>query len=158
MELEKKKFMLEAIRLSMEKMKEGLGGPFGAVVVKEGKIVGRGYNQVTSLNDPSAHAEILAIRDACKNLNTYHLKGCELYTSCEPCPMCMGAVYWARLEKVYYGNSNQDAEAAGFIDKFILDEFCLPPEKRSIDMHQLMNTEAKEAFIRWNVKHDKKEY
>lgn len=150
--------MQEAIRLSIDKMEDGLGGPFGAVVVKDGTIVGRGYNQVTSLNDPSAHAEILAIRDACKNLNSYHLKGCELYTSCEPCPMCMGAVYWARLEKVYYGNSNQDAESAGFIDKFILDEFCLPPEKRSIDMQQMMNAEAKEAFNRWNQKQDKKVY
>lgn len=142
----------------MDKMEAGLGGPFGAVVAKDGKIVGKGYNQVTSLNDPSAHAEIIAIRDACKNMNTYHLRGCELYTSCEPCPMCMGAIYWARLDKIYYGNSNQDAEAAGFIDKFILEEFCVPPDKRKISMQQMMQNEAKEAFDRWINKKDKKEY
>lgn len=150
--------MHEAIRLSMNKMEKGLGGPFGAIVVKEGKIVGKGYNQVTSLNDPSAHAEIVAIRDACENLNTYHLENCELYSSCEPCPMCMGAIYWARIEKVFYGNSNHDANKAGFIDKFILDEFCLPPDKRKIAMQQMMQTQAKEAFVKWLEKEDKKEY
>jgi len=150
--------MQEAIRLSMDKMEKGLGGPFGAVVVKEGKIVGKGYNQVTSLNDPSAHAEIIAIRDACKNLNTYQLNNCELYTSCEPCPMCMGAIYWARIEKVFYGNSNSDANEAGFIDKFILDEFCVPPDKRKISMQQMMQHQAKEAFDKWINKIDKKEY
>lgn len=152
------KFMDEAIRLSMEKMEKGLGGPFGAVVVKNGEIIGRGFNQVTSLNDPSAHAEIVAIREACKYLNTYHLSGCQLYTSCEPCPMCMGAVYWAKIDKVYFGNSNKDAEAAGFIDKFILDEFCIPPGKRKIEMQQLMRNDAIVAFENWINKEDKKEY
>jgi tRNA(Arg) A34 adenosine deaminase TadA len=151
-------WMREAISLSIDKLNEGLGGPFGAVVVQGDKIIGRGYNQVTALNDPSAHAEIVAIRQACDHLNHYHLEGCHLYTSCEPCPMCMGAIYWAHIEKVYYGNSNEDAAKAGFIDKFILEEFCKTPQNRQIEMNQMLPNEAIKAFNIWNNKKDKKEY
>ena len=154
----KYEFMGEAIRLSIEKMEEGLGGPFGAVIVKDNQVIASGYNQVTSVNDPTAHAEIMAIREACLKLNTHDLTGCEIYTSCEPCPMCMGAIYWARLDKVYYGNSNKDAEEAGFIDKFILDELNLPPEKRKMPMEQLMRDEAIKSFEKWRSMNNKKEY
>jgi len=109
-------FLREAIRLSLEKMEAGDGGPFGAVVVQNGRIVVRGWNRVTSTNDPTAHAEIVAIRDACANLNTFSLAGCQIYTSCEPCPMCFAAIYWSRLERIYYAATGQDAEAAGFDD------------------------------------------
>src|ERR1700761_2068275 len=127
----KEKWMRAAIRLSRTKMKAGFGGPFGAVVVRKGKVVGRGWNQVTSTNDPTAHAEVVAIRDACKRLKTFQLDDCDLYTSCEPCPMCLSAIYWARIPAVYYGNTRQDAAAIGFDDDFIYQQIPLPPEKRA---------------------------
>ena len=122
----KEEFMREAIRLSVEKMQAGLGGPFGAVVVRNGEIIARGYNNVLTSNDPTAHAEVDAIRKACAALGTFQLQDCELYTSCEPCPMCLGAIYWARPKVVYYGNTKEDAAAIGFDDQFIYDEINLP--------------------------------
>src|SRR5476649_1117066 len=128
----KNSFMREAIRISIQKMRRGFGGPFGAVVVRNGRIVGRGWNQVTSTNDPTAHAEVTAIRDACRRLKTFQLTDCELYTSCEPCPMCLSAMYWARLKRVYYGNTRKDAAAIEFDDDFIYQQVPLPIEKRSL--------------------------
>ena len=151
-------FMREAIRLSREYMEQGLGGPFGCVVVKDGKIVGRGWNKVTSSNDPTAHAEVSAIRDACAHLGSFQLSGCTVYTSCEPCPMCLGALYWARPDKVYYGNSKTDAAAIGFDDSFIYEELQLPLPKRSMPLEPLLAKEAKLVFDAWAEKEDKIEY
>jgi tRNA(Arg) A34 adenosine deaminase TadA len=150
--------MREAIALSQESVRSGKGGPFGAVIVKEGKIIAQAHNQVTSTNDPTAHAEIVAIREACRSLQTFHLKGCELYTSCEPCPMCLGAIYWARLEKVYYANTKADAAQIGFDDQFIYDELNLPLAQRHLPMIQLMRQQALLAFQEWAEKTDKLEY
>ena len=150
--------MQRAIELSEMGMQTGSGGPFGCVVVKNGKIVGEGFNQVTSTNDPTAHAEVVAIRNACKNLNTFQLEGCEIYTSCEPCPMCLGAIYWARPEKIYYANSREDAKAIGFDDSFIYDEIPLAMHQRKIPMINLNNQEAKLVFNKWQNKVDKTEY
>ena len=127
-----KKFMMEAIELAKKNLLNGEGGPFGAVVVKDDKIVGRGYNRVVSTNDPSAHAEVNAIRDACNNLNTFHLEGCEIYTSCEPCPMCLGTIYWSRITKIYYAADRNHAMTAGFDDSFIYDEINIEPDQRNI--------------------------
>src|SRR5215510_11805516 len=138
----KSKFMREAIRLSFHMMRRNKGGPFGAVVVKGAKIVGRGHNQVTSSNDPTAHAEIVAIRDACRRLRTFDLNGCDLYTSCEPCPMCLSAIYWARLRRVYFGNNRRDAARIGFDDEWIYREVALPLRRRHIPMQPLMRKEA----------------
>ncbi len=151
-------FMEEAIRLSIEKMENGLGGPFGAVVVKDGKIIGRGFNMVTSSNDPTAHAEIVAIREACKNLGSFQLTGCAIYTSCEPCPMCLGAIYWARPEIVYFGNTKEDAREIGFDDFFIYEELEKSPQDRKIPMVSFMREKAQEAFQRWKEKEDKIPY
>lgn len=151
-------FMREAIRLSIEKMQAGFGGPFGAVVVRNGEIIARGYNNVTSSNDPTAHAEVDAIRKACAALNTYQLTDCELYTSCEPCPMCLGAIYWARPRAVYFANTKQDAAQAGFDDQFIYDELAIPLENRSIPMQQLLRHEAQTAFQQWTEKTDRTAY
>jgi tRNA(Arg) A34 adenosine deaminase TadA len=148
-------FMGKAIDLSRKMMRAGKGGPFGAVVVCNGKIVARGYNQVTSTNDPTAHAEITAIREACKKLKTFQLDDCELYTSCEPCPMCLSAIYWARIKKIYFGNTRQDAAAIGFDDDFIYQEIPLPIKERKIPMKQLMRKDAKAAFDEWQAKVDK---
>src|ERR1700742_2820488 len=137
----KKKFMGEAIRISVQMMRRGQGGPFGAVVVRNGKIVGRGWNQVTSTNDPTAHAEIVAIRDACKRLKTFQLDDCELYTSCEPCPMCLSAIYWARFKRVFYANTRKDAAKILFDDDFLYREVSLPIRKRSIPMKQFLREE-----------------
>ena len=134
--------MREAIRLSLAKMRANQGGPFGAVVIRNGKIVGRGWNRVTSTNDPTAHAEIVAIRDACKRLKGFELDGCELYTSCEPCPMCLTAIYWARFKHVYYGNTCKDASKIAFDDDFIYREVKLPVSRRKIPMRQLLRSEA----------------
>jgi guanine deaminase len=150
--------MNEAIRLSFETMRNNTGGPFGAVVVKDGKVIARGYNKVVSTNDPTAHAEVVAIREACKVLNTFQLDGCEIYTSCEPCPMCMSAIYWARPDKVYYANSKEDAAGIGFDDNFIYEELALPYEKRKIALIRMTNKEALEAFKEWASKTDKTEY
>lgn len=154
----KKKFMREAIRLSIIMMRRGVGGPFGAVVVKGNRIVGRGCNQVTSHNDPTAHAEIVAIRDACRRLKTFQLDDCDLYTSCEPCPMCLSAMYWARLRSVYYGNTRKDAAKIAFDDDFIYREVALPIRKRKLVMKQLMRKEALAAFVEWENKKDKVRY
>lgn len=148
-------FMKEAIRLSLENMEKNAGGPFGAVIVKNGEIVGRGRNKVTSTNDPTAHAEMVAIRDACQNLGTFQLDGCELYTSCEPCPMCLGAIYWARFDKIYYGNTKQDAADINFDDKYIYEELDRPLDKRHLPMEQLLREEAIKVFQRWAEKQDK---
>lgn len=147
--------MREAIRLSIQMMRRGKGGPFGAVVVRNGKIVGRGFNQVTSANDPTAHAEIVAIRAACQRLKTFQLEDCELYTSCEPCPMCLSAIYWARLRSVFYGNTRKEAAKIDFDDDFIYREVALPIGKRSLKMKQLLHDEALAAFTEWQRKTDK---
>lgn len=148
-------FMREAIRLSLENMEKNSGGPFGAVVVKNGEIVGKWRNQVTSKNDPTAHAEMVAIRDACQNLWTFELNWCELYTSCEPCPMCLGAIYWARFDKVYYGNTKEDAADINFDDQYIYEELELPIDKRKLSMQQFLRDEAIKVFQRWSEKQDK---
>ena len=156
--LNKNIFMAEAIRLAADNLKTGNGGPFGAVVVKDGKIVGRGCNSVTSSNDPTAHAEVNAIRDACKNLNTFQLDGCEIYTSCEPCPMCLGAIYWARPQKIYYACTKLDAANAGFDDSFIYEEINIPLSKRAIPANQMMQSDALEIFKKWIEMENKIEY
>ena len=149
------KFMREAIRLSIQMMRRGQGGPFGAVVVRNGKVVGRGSNQVTSANDPTAHAEIVAIREACKRLKTFQLDDCDLYTSCEPCPMCLSAIYWARLANVFYANTRKDAAKINFDDDFIYREVALPIRKRTLKMKQVLHDEALAAFTEWQQKTDK---
>ncbi len=146
---EEEKFMRNAIQLSIENVESGFGGPFGAVIVKDGKIIARGANCVTSLNDPTAHAEVVAIREACKILNTFQLNGCEIYTSCEPCPMCLGAIYWARLDKLFYANSKEDAAAINFDDKFIYEEIAKPISERKLITKQLLRNEANKAFSKW---------
>ena len=150
--------MREAIRISLTKMRGDQGGPFGAVVVRKDKIIGRGWNRVTSTNDPTAHAEVVAIRDACRRLKTFQLDDCELYTSCEPCPMCLSAVYWARLKRVYYGNTRKDAARIAFDDDFIYREVALPISSRKIPMKQLLRKEALAAFVEWKNKADKIPY
>ena len=147
--------MREAIRLSLEKSRENCGGPFGAVVVREGEIIGRGWNQVTSKNDPTAHAEVMAIRAACKKLNTFQLDDCELYASCEPCPMCLSAIYWARIRRVFYANTRRDAARIKFDDDSIYREISRPMARRKIPMRQLLRPEALKAFAAWEAKTDK---
>ena len=151
-------FLREAIRLSVEKMGAGEGGPFGAVIVRNGQIVGRGWNRVTSTNDPTAHAEIVAIRDACGRLESFSLVGCEIYTSCEPCPMCLAAIYWARLDRITYAATCQDAAAAGFDDSQFYHELSLAPGARSIPMAQDLRPEACEAMDAWRRKADRIKY
>jgi guanine deaminase len=153
-----KEFMREAVRISLRMMRRGKGGPFGAVVVRGGQIVGRGYNRVTSANDPTAHAEIVAIRAACRHLKTFRLDDCELYTSCEPCPMCLSAIYWARLRRVYYGNTRKDAARIAFDDALIYREVALPLHKRRLPLKQLLHEEALAAFVEWEQKPDKIRY
>ncbi len=155
---ERQQFMCEAIQLSIENVRSGKGGPFAAVIVKDGKIIARGTNIVTSAIDPTAHAEVIAIRAACKKLGKFQLNGCEIYTSCEPCPMCFGAIYWARLERVFYGNTKQDAAEIGFDDSFIYEELPKKIGNRSIPMVQVMHEEALAAFNAWKEKPDKIEY
>jgi guanine deaminase len=152
-----KVFMREAIRIALENVKNG-GGPFGAVVVKDGAIIGKGTNSVTIDNDPSAHAEVNAIRDACKNMNSFQLTGCDIYTSCEPCPMCFGAIYWARPERIFFGSNKKDAADAGFDDSFIYNEIELPCGSRKIKAIQLLQDEAAEVFQLWHNTEDKIEY
>ncbi|RXK86681.1 nucleoside deaminase [Filimonas effusa] len=152
------KFMQEAIHLSRHGMQLQHGGPFGCVIVKGEEIVGRGWNRVTSTNDPTAHAEVVAIRDACSRLGTFQLDGCEIYTSCEPCPMCMGAIYWARPRKVYFGNTREDAATAGFDDSFIYTELALPLDSRLIKLCNLGREEALVVFREWAEKQDKTAY
>lgn len=149
--------MRKAIALSINNVKNG-GGPFGAVIVKDGEIIAEGVNRVTAHNDPTAHAEINAIRAACQKLHTFDLSGCEIYTSCEPCPMCLGAIYWAHLDKIYYGNNKHDAADIGFGDAFIYDELALKPEDRQKKSEELLHAEALAAFELWKSTSDKIEY
>lgn len=153
-----KEFMREAIRLSQKGMDNNEGGPFGAIIVKNGVIIGRGNNQVTSSNDPTAHAEVVAIRDACKKLGTFQLDDCIIYTSCEPCPMCLGAIYWARPKKIFYACSREDAAAIDFDDDFIYKEIPLPIDQRQIETTQLLQKEGKVVFNNWKTKGDKTVY
>jgi tRNA(Arg) A34 adenosine deaminase TadA len=152
------KFMRAAIRLSRDKMRANCGGPFGAVVVRQGKIIARGWNQVTSANDPTAHAEVTAIRAACKKLQAFRLDDCELYTSCEPCPMCLAAIYWARFKKVYYANTRRDAAKIQFDDDLIYREVARPVSRRMLPMKQLLRPEALQVFAEWQAKPDKIRY
>jgi tRNA(Arg) A34 adenosine deaminase TadA len=151
-------FMREAIRLSREGMEKNEGGPFGCIVVKDGKIVGRGNNKVSSSNDPTAHAEVTAIRDACRNLGTFQLSGCDIYTSCEPCPMCLGAIYWARPDRVFFANTRHDAAAIGFDDSMIYEEMALDMALRKIPLRSLCREEALDVFRAWKEKDDKTLY
>ena len=150
--------MHEAIRLAIDGVAAGRGGPFGAVVVKDGQIIGRGCNCVPSLNDPTAHAEIMAIRDACRTLGAFHLSDCELYASCEPCPMCLSAIYWARIDRYYFGCTAQDAAAIQFADDFIRHELSVPPADRTIPAIPFMRAEALAAFTAWQAKSDRIAY
>jgi guanine deaminase len=143
------KFMRIAIALSIENARSGRGGPFGAVITRGEEIIATGVNQVTSANDPTAHAEIVAIRAACQKLSGFQLSGCDLYTSCEPCPMCLGAIYWARPDQVYYASSREDAARAGFDDEFIYSQIALPVNQRKIPMRQVLQQEAEAAFRAW---------
>jgi len=152
-----KQLMQKAINLSIENIKRG-GGPFGAVIAKEGKIISTGVNRVTKNNDPTAHAEIDAIRKAARKLGTFDLSGCEIYASCEPCPMCLSAIYWAHLDKIYYANTKTDAKNIGFDDSFIYDEIQLKPAERKVAMQRLLPEEAKIAFEDWENKTDKIKY
>lgn len=153
-----KKFMLRAIQLAENGMNNNDGGPFGAVIVKDGKIIGEGNNRVTSTNDPTAHAEVVAIRNACANLSSFQLEGCELYTSCEPCPMCLGAIYWARPKAIYYACTRIDAADAGFDDQFIYDELKVDFSERKIPIIQGARIESLEVFNKWKAKVDKTKY
>ena len=150
-------FMKKAIELSVESVNKG-GGPFGSIVVKDNKIIAEGSNKVTPTNDPTAHGEIVAIREACKKLNTFTLSGCELYSSCEPCPMCLSAIYWARIEKIYYANTREDARKIDFDDSLIYTELQKSIDKRKISMIQILRNEALKAFELWDKKKDKVKY
>jgi len=153
----KNEFMKRAIELSIESVNNG-GGPFGSVVVKDGKIIAEGSNKVTSNNDPTAHGEIVAVREACKKLNNFSLNGCELYSTCEPCPMCLSAIYWARIGKIYYANTREDARKIDFDDSLIYTELQKNIDKRKIPMIQMMRNEALKAFEMWDKKTDKVKY
>ena len=153
----KEELMRKAIELSVKNVAEG-GGPFGAVIARNGEIVATGVNRVTDEHDPTAHAEVSAIRAACRKLNTFDLSGCEIYTSCEPCPMCLGAIYWAHLDRMYYGNNQHNAAEIGFDDAFIYEEIALKPEERRLAPTRLLPEEAIKAFEAWRLKDDKVEY
>nr|WP_325287640.1 nucleoside deaminase [uncultured Bacteroides sp.] len=155
--MKKEDFMRKSIELSIENVKNG-GGPFGAVIVKGDEVIATGVNRVTANHDPTAHAEVSAIRAACEKLGTFDLEGCEIYTSCEPCPMCLGAIYWAHLDKIYYGNNKTDAARIGFDDSFIYDELALERKDRKKVMEEMLPEEAKAAFQAWEDKADKVEY
>jgi guanine deaminase len=152
------RMMQAAIALSLEKMTGGMGGPFGAIVARGDEIIGRGWNCVTSANDPTAHGEVQAIRDACRVLGRFDLRGCILYSSCEPCPMCLGAVYWARLDAVYYGNTRDDAAAIGFDDELIYRELAVPIGERQIPFVHMPSDGARAVFRAWTDKADKTRY
>jgi tRNA(Arg) A34 adenosine deaminase TadA len=154
---DKKKFMAKAIELSINSANT-VGGPFGSVIVKDDKIIAEGSNKVTYSNDPTAHGEIVAIREACKNLNTFDLTGCEIYTSCEPCPMCLSAIYWSRLDKIYYANTREDAKNIDFDDSFIYSEIPKKIDERKIKMIQMLRDDALKAFEIWDKKTDKIKY
>ncbi|QEC69040.1 nucleoside deaminase [Panacibacter ginsenosidivorans] len=151
-------FMQQAINIGLEGMRNNVGGPFGCVIVKDNKIIGKGCNSVIASNDPTAHAEVVAIREACKTLGSFQLEDCEVYTTCEPCPMCMGALYWARPKKIYYANSKADAAAIGFDDSFIYEEFGLPINERKMSMEYLHHAEAIKMFEEWKKMNNKTLY
>lgn len=153
----KEELMMEAIRLSEENVTAG-GGPFGAVIARDGEIVATGVNRVTASHDPTSHAEVNAIRNACAKLGTFDLSGCEIFTSCEPCPMCLGAIYWAHLDRIYFGNDKDDAKEIGFDDSFIYDELRLPRDMRKLHSEILMHKEARKAFRMWEKKKNRIEY
>ena len=155
--MNKKELMKRACQLAEESVKRG-GGPFGAVIARNGEIISEGSNNVTIHNDPTAHAEVTAIRNATAKLGTYDLSGCEIFTSCEPCPMCLGAIYWAHIDKIYYANDRKDAAQIGFDDDFIYSELSLEPNERKLPCEILMPQEAKNAFKMWTAKEDKTEY
>ena len=154
----KTKFMLRAIELSQVHMRAGHGGPFGCVIVKKGKIIGEGWNQVTSKKDPTAHAEVMAIRQACQKIKHFELKGCQVYTSCEPCPMCLAALYWARVDKIYFANTRKDAARIGFDDDFIYKEIKLSLKHRTIPVVQICQAQATPVFDEWQSTPDKMRY
>lgn len=151
-------FMARAIELSIDNVRTGRGGPFAAVIVRDGSVIAEGTNRVTSTNDPTAHAEIVAIRAACQKLGAFDLKGCDIYASCEPCPMCLGAIYWARLDRIYFAGTAADASDAGFDDSFIYRQVAQPQSRRAIPMVPLMREQALEAFRLWQAKPDKISY
>jgi tRNA(Arg) A34 adenosine deaminase TadA len=154
----KDEFMKEAIQLAIQNVESATGGPFAAVIVKDKKIIARGVNQVTATNDPTAHAEVVAIREACKTLNSFQLDGCEIYTTCEPCPMCLGAIYWARPDKLYFACTQADAASINFDDQFIYEEIEKPIDKRKLFTCQILREEALEAFKKWMESPTKIEY
>ena len=154
----KEKFMLEAVNTALKGMSNNEGGPFGCVVVKDGEIIGRGNNKVTSTNDPTAHAEVSAIRNACQTIKNFSLKGATLYTSCEPCPMCLSAIYWARIDHIFYGNTKDDAAKINFDDAFLYKELIKLPENRTLPMVQILHDESITAFTMWAAKEDKTPY
>jgi guanine deaminase len=158
MENEDLRFLRMAIELAREGMDAGAGGPFGCVIVRDGEVVGKAFNRVTSTNDPTAHAEVAAIRDACSRTGHFELEGCVLYASCEPCPMCLGAIYWSRLRRVVYASTHADAADAGFDDAFIYREIDRPPPDRSIPMQQALGDEGRTVFESWKAKPDKTLY
>ena len=150
-------FMMRAIELSIKSVNSGTG-PFGAVIVKDNQIISEGFNTVTAAKDPTSHAEVVAIRNACKLLNNFSLQGCDLYTTCEPCPMCLSAIYWARIDKIYYANTRNDAQKIDFSDALIYEELNKKIKERKIPMHQMMREEALKAFEMWDKKEDKIKY
>lgn len=158
MQTEQQIWMTKAVQLALENVRQSRGGPFGAIVVKHGQIVGTGRNEVTATNDPTAHAEVQAIRDACRRLGTFQLADCELYTSCEPCPMCLGAIYWARPKAVYYACTKQDAAKSGFDDQFIYEQIGVPLENRTIPFIQIQPDNCRSPFETWMQSQDKVEY
>ncbi len=151
-------FMRRSIALAARQMRDNQGGPFAAVIVKDGRVVAEGHNQVTSANDPTAHAEVVAIRNACRALGHFSLAGCEIYASCEPCPMCLAAIYWARLDRIYYANSRRDAAEIGFDDEFLYREVAMRPDQRAIPTLRLLADEARAVFDAWQAKSDKIRY
>lgn len=152
------KHMRHAVELSRQKMQEGCGGPFGAVIVRDGKVIAEGWNNVTSSMDPTAHAEVSAIRAACEALGDFSLAGCEIYTSCEPCPMCLSAIYWARIDRIYYANGREDAAAIGFDDQFLYNEVAKPMSQRELPCEHIEMQEAADVFAQWAAKEDKIAY
>lgn len=155
---QKEEFMERAVELSKFGSENNFGGPFGAVIVKDGKIIGEGFNRVIKLNDPTAHAEILAVREACKNINNFDLSGAVIFTSCEPCPMCLAAIYWANIDEIYFANTKEDACCAGFRDDFIYKELKLSPEKRNKKSSRIISQEAQQIIQNWNKKENRIEY
>jgi guanine deaminase len=156
--MDQNNLMERAAALALQKMRANQGGPFGAVIVRDGAVIAEGWNQVTSANDPTGHAEVTAIRNACARLKTFSLEGCDIYTNCEPCPMCLGAIYWARIQRIYYSNTRSDAAKIGFDDDFIYREINIPLAERSIPSVRVANATAELAFSEWVTKPDKQRY